>query len=102
MKTADHSRQIALVGSSEPEQELMKLALEIGGFVAQLGAVLICGGLGGSMEAAARGAKEQGGLTIGILPHYDKETANPFIDVVIPTGLGHRSEERRVGKECRL
>ena len=41
------------------------------------------------MEAAARGAKEQGGLTIGILPDYNKNSANPFIDVVIPTGLGH-------------
>ena len=41
------------------------------------------------MEAAARGAKEKGGLTIGILPDYNKASANPFIDVVVPTGLGH-------------
>jgi len=81
--------QIAVVGSSEPNAELMALAAEVGRTIAAKGAVLVCGGLGGMMEAAARGAKEQGGLTIGILPDYNKNSANPFIDVVIPTGLGH-------------
>jgi len=81
--------QIAVVGSSEPNPELMALAEEVGKTIAAKGAVLICGGLGGMMEAAARGAKEEGGLTIGILPDYNKNSANPFIDVVIPTGLGH-------------
>lgn len=89
MKATDRRRQIAVIGSSEPDLELMKLAVEIGGYIAEIGAVLICGGLGGIMEAAASGAKEQGGLTIGILPDYNKETANPFIDVAISTGLGH-------------
>ena len=50
--------------------------------------VLICGGLGGVMEAACRGAKEAGGLTVGILPGLDPSDANPYVDVVIATGLG--------------
>lgn len=81
--------QIAVIGSSDPDPEFMALAAEVGRTIAATGAVLICGGLGGIMEAAARGAKEKGGLTIGILPDYHKESANPFIDVVVPTGLGH-------------
>jgi hypothetical protein len=50
--------------------------------------VLICGGLGGVMEAACRGVKEAGGLTVGILPGLDPSDANPYVDVVIATGLG--------------
>ena len=81
--------QIAVIGSSDPDPEFLALAADIGRTIAASGAVLICGGLGGVMEAAARGAKEKGGLTVGILPDYNKESANPFIDVVVPTGLGH-------------
>jgi uncharacterized protein (TIGR00725 family) len=50
--------------------------------------VLICGGLGGVMEAACRGAKQTGGTTVGILPGDDRSAANPYVDIVIPTGLG--------------
>lgn len=81
--------QISVIGSSDPDSESMALAAEVGRAIAVNGAILICGGLGGIMQAAARGAKENGGLTIGILPDYDKESANPFIDVVVATGLGH-------------
>jgi uncharacterized protein (TIGR00725 family) len=81
--------QVAVIGSSDANRELVALATEIGGVIASKRAVLICGGLGGIMEGAARGAKEKGGLTIGILPDYNKESANPFIDVALPTGLGH-------------
>ncbi len=81
--------QIAVVGSSDADPETIALAVEAGRVIASLGAVLICGGLGGIMEATARGAKEKGGLTVGILPDYRKESANPNIDLVIPTGLGH-------------
>lgn len=81
--------QISVIGSSDPDSESIALAAEVGRTIAVNGAILICGGLGGIMQAAARGAKENGGLTIGILPDYDKESANPSIDVVVATGLGH-------------
>ena len=66
----------------------MALAEQVGAEVARRGAVLVCGGLGGVMEAAARGAREAGGLTIGIVPGTSAGEANPFIDVPIVTGLG--------------
>src|SRR3990172_1120232 len=81
--------QISVIGSSEPAAEFLPLAREVGRVVAARGAVLICGGLGGMMEAASRGAKENGGGTVGILPDYNATSANPYIDIVIPTGLGH-------------
>jgi len=81
--------QIAVVGSSEKEPQTLTLASEVGKTIASKGAFLICGGLGGVMEAAARGAKEKGGLTVGILPSYEMDSANLFIDVIIPSGMGH-------------
>ncbi|MDD2654306.1 MAG: TIGR00725 family protein, partial [Candidatus Omnitrophica bacterium] len=68
--------------------ETAKIAQEIGKNIAKLGLILACGGLGGVMEAAAKGAKENGGATIGILPGESKKDANPYIDIAIPTGLG--------------
>jgi uncharacterized protein (TIGR00725 family) len=63
-------------------------AENVGRLLAERGAVLVCGGLGGVMEAACRGAKEAGGTTIGILPGSDRSAANPYVDIAIPTGLG--------------
>ncbi len=83
------SLQISVVGGSNPDDRTLALAEAVGKTIAAIGAVLICGGLRGVMEAAARGAKEKDGLTVGILPNYHKETANPFIDITVPTGLGH-------------
>jgi uncharacterized protein (TIGR00725 family) len=60
----------------------------VGREVARHGAVLVCGGLGGVMEAACRGAKEAGGTTFGILPGGDRSAANRFVDYALPTGLG--------------
>jgi uncharacterized protein (TIGR00725 family) len=60
----------------------------VGRELAEHGAVLVCGGLGGVMEAACRGAKDGGGTTIGILPGTDRAAANRFVDFAIPTGLG--------------
>lgn len=74
-------------GSCEPREEA--LAEEVGRLVAQKGATLVCGGLGGVMEAAARGAKSAGGTTIGILPDHDRSQANHYLDHVITTGVGH-------------
>lgn len=81
-------RIIGVVGQGECGGKLARLAREVGWLIAQSGAVLVCGGLGGVMEAAARGAKEAGGLTLGILPGDTRTQANPHIDLAIPTGMG--------------
>lgn len=65
--------------------------------MAQSGAVVVCGGLGGAMEAACRGAKQADGLTVGILPGSDRSAANPFVDVALPTGLGEARNALVVG-----
>jgi uncharacterized protein (TIGR00725 family) len=65
-----------------------RMAEEVGRAVAEAGAVLVCGGLGGVMEAACRGARAGGGLTVGILPGRDRADANRYVDIAIPTGMG--------------
>jgi uncharacterized protein (TIGR00725 family) len=64
------------------------MAADAGRYLAENGAIVVCGGLGGVMEGAARGAKEGGGVTIGILPGDDPGDANEYIDYAIPTGFG--------------
>ncbi len=86
MKTA--RRTIAVVGAGDAPAAVCELAYAAGQAVARRGAVLICGGRGGAMAAAARGAESAGGLTIGILPGYDRHEANPHIEIVITTGMG--------------
>ncbi len=80
--------QVAVVGAGEYEEKRCDLAREVGRKIAEHGHVLITGGLGGVMEAASEGAREAGGVTVGILPG-EKETANPFVTVAIGTGMGH-------------
>jgi len=80
--------QIGVVGGREASSEVLKLAEEVGREIARRGAVLVCGGLGGVMEAACRGAKEEGGTTVGILPVLSAEKANPYVDIPIATGMG--------------
>lgn len=82
-------RLVAVCGESDPQTSLADLAFELGRGIAQHGAVLICGGLTGVMEHAARGARAAGGLTIGLLPGDSPDEANEYIDVAIATGLGH-------------
>jgi uncharacterized protein (TIGR00725 family) len=82
-------RLVAVCGESDPQTSLAELAHEIGRGIAQRDAALICGGLTGVMEHAARGARSAGGLTIGLLPGDEPEEANAYIDVAIATGLGH-------------
>ena len=79
---------IAIVGAGKCSKKLRDMAAAAGRYVAAHGGVVVCGGLGGVMEGAARGAKEAGGATIGILPGMDKNDANDHIDYVIPTGFG--------------
>jgi uncharacterized protein (TIGR00725 family) len=82
-------RLVAVCGESDPQTSLADLAFELGRGIAERDAVLICGGLTGVMEHAARGARAAGGLTIGLLPGDDTNEANRYIDVAIATGLGH-------------
>src|SRR5262245_64733047 len=79
---------VAVVGGGAPDPRITTLAQEVGRLLAKNGAVVVCGGLGGVMEAACRGAKSAGGMTVGILPGLDRAEANPWVDVAIPTGLG--------------
>jgi len=82
-------RQIAVVGKGEPDDELAPLAEEVGRRLAEAGALVVCGGRGGVMEAAARGAREAGGEVIGVLPGEDPGAANPHVTHVVATGIGH-------------
>lgn len=79
---------IAVVGSGQCPDEVRAVALEVGRLVAEAGAILVCGGLGGVMDAAAEGAKSAGGMTVGILPDHIRMGASRFLDVSIPTGMG--------------
>jgi uncharacterized protein (TIGR00725 family) len=79
---------IAVVGAGVATREEQAVARDVGRLLAQAGAPVVCGGRGGVMEAVCRGAHEAGGTTVGILPGSDRADANPYVDVVIPTGLG--------------
>jgi uncharacterized protein (TIGR00725 family) len=81
--------QIGVIGGAHCAPEIYEIACDVGREIAKSGFALVCGGLGGVMEAACQGAKEAGGITIGLLPTSNKGDANPFCDLVIPTGLGH-------------
>lgn len=78
---------IGVIGGGHPEARHLQVAREVGRRIAEAGAALICGGLTGVMEAACQGAKEAGGLTVGVLPTLDKGDANPYVDVAIATGM---------------
>jgi len=79
---------VAVAGPGEASAEERDAAEAVGRELARRGAVLVCGGLGGVMEAACRGAKQAGGTTVGILAGKDRSDANPFVDIAIATGLG--------------
>jgi uncharacterized protein (TIGR00725 family) len=79
---------IAIVGPGRAAEAELALAEEAGAAVADAGAALVCGGLGGVMEAACRGARSRGGLTVGLLPGTDRDAANGWVIVALPTGLG--------------
>lgn len=79
---------VGVIGASAASEEEGVAAEEVGREVAARGAVLVCGGLGGVMEAACRGARSAGGRTVGLLPGLDRADANPWVDVAIATGIG--------------
>ena len=82
-------RTVSVIGDGNVSEgsKLYEVAVEVGRIIAEKGFVLVCGGLYGVMEGAAKGAKEAGGITVGILPEYSS-VANPYIDIKIPTGMG--------------
>jgi uncharacterized protein (TIGR00725 family) len=81
-------RAIAVIGAGECESEVAEAAYEIGALVAARGAILVTGGRSGVMEAASRGARDAGGLVVGILPDLDRSSANEAVEIAIPTGMG--------------
>ena len=83
-----HRVHVAVSGGGEAGEEACRQAYEVGRELARRAAVVVTGGLGGAMEAACRGAKAEGGTTVGILPSDDRDDANDWVDVAVPTGLG--------------
>jgi len=88
---------ISVIGGNQCSSEQLKLAEEVGSEIAKRNATLVCGGLGGVMQAACKGAKSEGGTTIGILPGSRSEDANPYVDIPIVTTIG---ETRNVIVAC--
>jgi uncharacterized protein (TIGR00725 family) len=79
---------VAVVGAGDASEEIAQAAEEVGRELARGGAVIVCGGLGGVMAAACRGAREVGGSTVGILPGTERSSANEWVQIAIASGLG--------------
>ena len=86
--TVAGGRYVGVIGPGDASRDQLAVAEELGARLVDLGATVVCGGLGGVMEAACRGAKSRRGLTIGLLPGLDRGEANGWVDVAIATGLG--------------
>jgi len=82
-------KSIAVIGGSQCSLQEARLAEDVGRELARRGAILVCGGLSGVMEAACRGANSEGGVTIGILPGENRQAANPYVQIPIVTGIGY-------------
>jgi uncharacterized protein (TIGR00725 family) len=84
---------VGVIGASAASEEVLNAAFETGREVMRAGYGLICGGLGGVMEAACRGAQSERGRRpgpiVGVLPGYSRADANPYVDIVITTGMGY-------------
>jgi len=85
----NNKKFIAVIGGSQASRKEIRLAEEVGSELAKKGATLVCGGLGGVMEAACRGASSEGGTTIGILPGENRREANNYVQIPIVTGMGY-------------
>ena len=81
-------KYVGVIGAGECSDSIYQIARNLGLEIGKRGWIMLCGGLGGVMEGAARGCIEAGGTTIGLLPGLDKDSANPFIKIPLPTGLG--------------
>lgn len=89
MRELKKKARIGVIGGASPDSESLEIAFKVGQLIGEKGAILVCGGLSGIMEAAAKGAKQTKGLTIGILPGNSPQDANPYIDIAVATGLGY-------------
>jgi len=88
MQTAKRKIVLGVIGGTISDSENYTLAYEVGKHIALNNAVLVCGGLGGIMEAASKGAADHGGLVLGILPGNTKNDSNPFVHIALPTEMG--------------
>ena len=81
-------RYVSVCGSSEAGQRELDYAEQVGKLLAEAGAIVICGGLGGVMDAAARGATSAGGIAVGLLPDFDRHGASEHLTIALPLGMG--------------
>ncbi len=84
-----NNKFIAVIGGKRCSSQEARLAEEVGRELAKRGAAVVCGGMGGVMEAVCRGAQSEGGITIGILPSENRQVANPYVQIPIVTGMGY-------------
>lgn len=91
---------IGVIGAAEANAQESEIAEVVGKEIAKRNGALVCGGLGGVMEAACRGAKSEGGLTIGIIPGFSASDANPNVDIPIVTGMSHARNVIVVRSSC--
>ena len=80
---------IGVIGAGDATEQECLAAREVGSEIAKRDCVLVCGGMGGVMEASCRGAKSEGGLTIGIIPGDSKTLSNPYVDIPVVTAMSH-------------
>jgi len=83
------SKRVGIIGGNAPSSEAIEQAHQMGRLIAENNYILVNGGMSGVMEASAKGAKSSGGLVIAILPGLSMDECNPYVDIAIPTGLGH-------------
>ena len=98
--TSRHSKNsliVAVVGGSRCSAEVERISQKIGFLLGKMGAIVVCGGLGGVMEAVAKGVKRAKGICIGFLPGINKEDANHYLTIALPTGLGFARNTLVVG-----
>lgn len=88
LKNDMRKKIVSVIGGHRCSEEVEQIAIELGKKMAKVVDILLCGGLSGTMKAICKGFKTEGGLTIGIITSYNKNDANEYIDIVIPTGLG--------------
>jgi hypothetical protein len=80
---------VGVIGVSDPKEKEYQMAFDVGKLIGAMGLSMICGGLGGVMEAASKGCYQAGGTVIGLLPGADRNEANPYVSYALPTNLGH-------------